>query len=83
MSTVSLAERRAAPVPEIVAKLEDLLAKAKLGEIREFVFVADTGVAGYLTWASKTDDFIRQLGQIHRMAYRLQVNADAWTVTTK
>ena len=37
---VSLAARRVEPVPEVIAGLEDLLARAKRGEIRGFVFAA-------------------------------------------
>lgn len=42
---VHLADRRLDPVPLVVEYLEDLLAQAKRGEIRGFVFAA-VGTAG-------------------------------------
>ena len=76
-TVVSLAEKKAEPVPDIVEKCEELLARAKSGELREICFVVMVGNSGgYDSWASATEDSARQIGQVCRLAHRMQRNID-------
>lgn len=74
---VSLSAARAKPVDEIVERCEWLLKNAQDGTLRELAFVTKMDKSGgYDNWASCTDDFAAQLGQVHRLAHRLQRAAD-------
>ena len=51
----SLTEVRTAPVPEAIAALEELLARAKTGELRTFLFCGITIDGGVIRARSTTE----------------------------
>ena len=59
------------PVPEVVQQLEDLLARAKTGEIREVAIAAVTDQKSITTAWHHENDYFRLVGAVSWLSRRL------------
>jgi len=61
---------RAKPLASVVKGCEELLARAKAGELRSLTYVADTQTGALHGTMGQIDDQFRMLGQIERLKHR-------------
>jgi hypothetical protein len=60
-----------APVPEVVAVLEDLLAQAKTGELQSFAFASQCADGAMVTGFTDSTDVFAMLGALRLVEYKL------------
>lgn len=66
----------AAPNDEVIRSAEEILARARSGELRGLIWIADAGPNGWLSSFVCQRDHMAALGQLARLQHRIQCDMD-------
>lgn len=61
---------RAVPDPDIILRIEELLERAKTGDVRGLVYITQDLDGSFTHCITRCDDQLRLIGMLHRLIHR-------------